>query len=72
MAATLPSEILLMVLENLGEEKDYNSLFQSALASKHFTEHALSVLYRLVYYFCLVWSRLCRLYLALESMTPRR
>ncbi|KAI9368497.1 hypothetical protein BJX61DRAFT_537211 [Aspergillus egyptiacus] len=47
MAMTLPSEILFMVLDNLGEERDYNSLFQCALASKLFTEHALSVLYRI-------------------------
>ncbi|RDW90759.1 uncharacterized protein DSM5745_02534 [Aspergillus mulundensis] len=47
MAVTLPSEILFMVLDNLGEEKDYNSLYQCALASKHFTDHALAVLYRI-------------------------
>ncbi|KAL4903596.1 hypothetical protein BDW74DRAFT_155798 [Aspergillus multicolor] len=47
MAVALPSEILFMVLDNLGEEKDYNSLYQCALASKHFTDHALAVLYRI-------------------------
>ncbi|OJJ01148.1 hypothetical protein ASPVEDRAFT_52165 [Aspergillus versicolor CBS 583.65] len=47
MAVTLPSEILFMVLDNLGDEKDHNSLYQCALASRHFTEHALSVLYRI-------------------------
>ncbi|KAL3435940.1 hypothetical protein BDV09DRAFT_166516 [Aspergillus tetrazonus] len=47
MAATLPSEILCMVLDYLGDEKDYNSLYQCALSSKLFTEHALSALYRI-------------------------
>ncbi|KAL4931337.1 uncharacterized protein BDV17DRAFT_256655 [Aspergillus undulatus] len=47
MAVSLPSEILFMVLDNLGDERDYNSLYQCALASKHFTEHALAVLYRI-------------------------
>ncbi|KAL4743817.1 hypothetical protein BDV11DRAFT_177464 [Aspergillus similis] len=47
MAATLPSEILFMVLNYLGDEKDYNSLYQCAISSKLFTEHALSVLYRI-------------------------
>ncbi|KAL4944581.1 hypothetical protein BDV06DRAFT_186846 [Aspergillus oleicola] len=47
MAFTLPSEILFMVLDNLGDERDYNSLYQCALASKAFTEHALAVLYRI-------------------------
>jgi hypothetical protein len=48
MAVTLPSEILFMVLDNLGDDRDYNSLYQCALASKYFAEHALAVLYRLV------------------------
>ncbi|KAL3466399.1 hypothetical protein BJX64DRAFT_250811 [Aspergillus heterothallicus] len=47
MAAALPSEILFMVLDNLGEERDFNSLYQCAIASRYFTEHALSVLYRI-------------------------
>ncbi|PTU19329.1 hypothetical protein P175DRAFT_0298284 [Aspergillus ochraceoroseus IBT 24754] len=47
MAVTLPSDVLFMILDVLGDEKDYNSLYQCALASKCFTEHALSVLYRL-------------------------
>ncbi|KAL4818906.1 hypothetical protein BDW67DRAFT_156229 [Aspergillus spinulosporus] len=47
MAATLPSEILFMVLDYLGDEKDYNSLYQCALSSKLFTKHALSALYRI-------------------------
>ncbi|KAL4986318.1 hypothetical protein BDW68DRAFT_163388 [Aspergillus falconensis] len=47
MAATLPSEILFMVLDYLGDERDYNSLYQCALSSKYFTEHALSILYRI-------------------------
>ncbi|KAL2815726.1 hypothetical protein BJX63DRAFT_389477 [Aspergillus granulosus] len=47
MAVTLPSEILFMVLDNLGDEKDFNSLYQCALTSRHFTEHALSILYRI-------------------------
>ncbi|KAL4917313.1 hypothetical protein BDW62DRAFT_184210 [Aspergillus aurantiobrunneus] len=47
MVVSLPSEILFMVLDNLGDEKDYNSLYQCALASRHFTEHALAVLYRI-------------------------
>ncbi|KAL4785158.1 hypothetical protein BJX76DRAFT_347213 [Aspergillus varians] len=47
MAVTLPSEILFMVLDNLGDEKDHNSLYQCALASRRFTEHALAVLYRI-------------------------
>ncbi|KAL2872382.1 uncharacterized protein BJX67DRAFT_5816 [Aspergillus lucknowensis] len=47
MAVSLPSEILFMVLDNLGDERDFNSLFQCALTSKHFTKHALSVLYRI-------------------------
>ncbi|KAL3488731.1 hypothetical protein BJX62DRAFT_171904 [Aspergillus germanicus] len=47
MAVTLPSEILFMVLDNLGEERDFNSLYQCALASRFFTEHALSILYRI-------------------------
>ncbi|KAL4807115.1 hypothetical protein BDV18DRAFT_136925 [Aspergillus unguis] len=47
MAVSLPSEILFMVLDNLGDDKDYNSLYQCALASKNFTDHALAVLYRI-------------------------
>ncbi|KKK15086.1 putative DNA polymerase alpha catalytic subunit [Aspergillus rambellii] len=50
MAVTLPSDVLFMILDVLGDEKDYNSLYQCALASKCFTEHALSVLYRYIRY----------------------
>lgn len=46
MAVSLPSEILFMVLDNLGDDRDYNSLYHCALASKLFTEQALAVLYR--------------------------
>ncbi|KAL2834403.1 hypothetical protein BDW59DRAFT_137791 [Aspergillus cavernicola] len=43
----LPSELLFLVLDNLGEEKDYNSLFQCALVSRGYAQHALAVLYRI-------------------------
>ncbi|KAL4979899.1 hypothetical protein BDW66DRAFT_126323 [Aspergillus desertorum] len=47
MTVTLPSEILFMVLDYLGDERDYNSLYQCTLSSRYFTEHALSILYRI-------------------------
>ncbi|KAL4880463.1 hypothetical protein BJY04DRAFT_191329 [Aspergillus karnatakaensis] len=47
MTSTLPSEILSMVLDNIGEDRDYNTLFQCALASRFLAQHALVVLYRI-------------------------
>ncbi|KAG2413669.1 hypothetical protein HFD88_002858 [Aspergillus terreus] len=43
----LAGDTLYMILDILGDERDYNSLFQCALASKCFTEHSLAVLYKL-------------------------
>lgn len=42
----LAGDTLYMILDILGDERDYNSLFQCALASKCFTEHSLAVLYK--------------------------
>ncbi|KAL5339571.1 hypothetical protein BJX70DRAFT_363306 [Aspergillus crustosus] len=47
MSVTLPSEILFLVLDNLGDDRDYNTLYQCALSSKYLAEHALAVLYRI-------------------------
>ncbi|PWY73645.1 hypothetical protein BO70DRAFT_364545 [Aspergillus heteromorphus CBS 117.55] len=47
MASVLPGDIIYIILDILGDEKDYNSLFQCAISSRYFTEHALAVLYKL-------------------------
>lgn len=46
MAFALAGDVLYMILDILGDEKDYNSLFQCAISSKCFTEHSLAVLYK--------------------------
>ncbi|KAL4897853.1 hypothetical protein BDV59DRAFT_168654 [Aspergillus ambiguus] len=43
----LAGDTLYMILDILGDERDYNSLFQCALSSRCFTEHSLAVLYKL-------------------------
>ncbi|GLA00221.1 hypothetical protein AnigIFM60653_008280 [Aspergillus niger] len=47
MTFALAGDVLYMILDILGDEKDYNSLFQCAISSKCFTEHSLAVLYKL-------------------------
>ncbi|PLB48017.1 hypothetical protein P170DRAFT_386160 [Aspergillus steynii IBT 23096] len=47
MTLVLPGDVLYMILDILGDEKDYNSLYQCALSSKCFTEFALTSLYKL-------------------------
>ncbi|KAH8424553.1 uncharacterized protein LDX57_002302 [Aspergillus melleus] len=47
MTFALAGDVLYMILDILGDEKDYNSLFQCALSSKCFTEFALTSLYKL-------------------------
>lgn len=46
MTFPLAGDVLYMILDILGDEKDYNSLYQCALSSKHFTEFALTSLYK--------------------------
>ncbi|PYH87914.1 hypothetical protein BO71DRAFT_339995 [Aspergillus ellipticus CBS 707.79] len=47
MDFALPGDVLYIIVDILGDEKDYNSLFQCAIASKWLTEHSLAVLYKL-------------------------
>ncbi|KAE8372729.1 hypothetical protein BDV26DRAFT_88129 [Aspergillus bertholletiae] len=47
MAFVLPGDILYIILDILGDQRDYNSLYQCAITSRCFTEHALQVLYKL-------------------------
>ncbi|GKZ31735.1 hypothetical protein AbraIFM66950_000500 [Aspergillus brasiliensis] len=50
MTFALAGDVLYMILDVLGDEKDYNSLFQCAISSKCFTEHSLAVLYNYIRY----------------------
>ncbi|KAF7587265.1 hypothetical protein BBP40_007504 [Aspergillus hancockii] len=47
MAFVLAGDILYIILDILGDQRDYNSLYQCAITSRCFTEHALQVLYKL-------------------------
>ncbi|BCR88018.1 uncharacterized protein ACHE_40582S [Aspergillus chevalieri] len=47
MAPSLPAEVLYMILDQLRDERDYNTIYQFALCSKYFTEPALTILYQL-------------------------
>ncbi|KAF9893881.1 hypothetical protein FE257_010051 [Aspergillus nanangensis] len=47
MTFALVGDILYMILDILGDERDYNSLFQCSISSRCFTEHSLAVLYKL-------------------------
>ncbi|PKY01506.1 hypothetical protein P168DRAFT_258083 [Aspergillus campestris IBT 28561] len=47
MTFPLPGDVIYIILDILGDEKDYNSLYQCAVSSRCFTEHALAVLYKL-------------------------
>ncbi|KAB8227581.1 uncharacterized protein BDW43DRAFT_293748 [Aspergillus alliaceus] len=47
MAFALAGDILYIVLDILGDQRDYNSLYQCAITSRCFTGHALQVLYKL-------------------------
>lgn len=49
MASTLPGDIIYLIVEILGQEKDFNSLFQCAVSAKCFTEHAVTTIYKFVY-----------------------
>ncbi|KAF7125955.1 hypothetical protein CNMCM5793_002314 [Aspergillus hiratsukae] len=46
MASTLPGDIIYIIVEILGEEKDFNSLFQCAVSAKCFTEHSVTTIYK--------------------------
>ncbi|KAB8222172.1 hypothetical protein BDV33DRAFT_189830 [Aspergillus novoparasiticus] len=46
MTFALAGDILYIILEILGDQSDYNSLYQCAITSRCFTEPALQVLYR--------------------------
>ncbi|KAK6814668.1 hypothetical protein RU639_009809 [Aspergillus parasiticus] len=46
MTFALAGDILYIILEILGDQSDYNSLYQCAITSRCFTETALQVLYR--------------------------
>lgn len=48
MAPSLPAEVLYMILDQLRDERDYNTIYQFALSSKYFTEPALTILYQYV------------------------
>ena len=48
MTFALAGDVLYIILDMLGDEKDYNSLFQCAISSRCFTEHSLAVLYKSV------------------------
>lgn len=47
MATSLPPEILGLICEELGANRDFQSLFYCALAGKSLVRPALSSLYRL-------------------------
>ncbi|KAE8151281.1 hypothetical protein BDV25DRAFT_152844 [Aspergillus avenaceus] len=47
MTFALAGDILYIILDILGEERDYNSLYQCAITSRCFAEHALELLYKL-------------------------
>ncbi|KAE8351093.1 hypothetical protein BDV28DRAFT_137897 [Aspergillus coremiiformis] len=47
MVFVLAGDILYIILDILGDQRDYNSLYQCAITSRCFTEHALQVLYKL-------------------------
>ncbi|GFF54489.1 hypothetical protein IFM61606_06656 [Aspergillus udagawae] len=46
MASTLPGDIIYLIVEILGQEKDFNSLFQCAVSAKCFTEQAVTAIYK--------------------------
>lgn len=48
MAPSLPAEVLYMILDQLRDEREYNTIYQFALSSKYFTEPALTILYQYV------------------------
>lgn len=48
MALDIPVEVLYMILDQLRDERDYNTIYQCALSSKYFTELALTILYQYV------------------------
>ncbi|PYI26403.1 RNI-like protein [Aspergillus indologenus CBS 114.80] len=46
MGFVLADDVLCMILDILGDERDHNSLFQCAISSRCFTAHSLAVLYK--------------------------
>ncbi|EAW18651.1 uncharacterized protein NFIA_086060 [Aspergillus fischeri NRRL 181] len=46
MASRLPGDIIYLIVEILGEERDFNSLFQCAVSAKCFTEQAVTTIYK--------------------------
>ncbi|RAH74354.1 uncharacterized protein BO66DRAFT_468188 [Aspergillus aculeatinus CBS 121060] len=46
MGFALADDVLCMIFDILGDERDHNSLFQCAISSKYMTAHALAALYK--------------------------
>jgi hypothetical protein len=46
MASRLPGDIIYLIVEILGQERDFNSLFQCAVSAKCFTEQAVTTIYK--------------------------
>jgi hypothetical protein len=46
MVSSLPADVLLLICEELGNKKDFGTLFSCALSSKDLVNPALSWLYR--------------------------
>ncbi|PYH47529.1 uncharacterized protein BP01DRAFT_390059 [Aspergillus saccharolyticus JOP 1030-1] len=46
MSFVLADDVLCMILDILGDERDHHSLFQCALSSRHLAAHSIPVLYK--------------------------
>lgn len=46
MASRLPGDIIYLIVGILGEDRDFNSLFQCAVSAKCFTEQAVTTIYK--------------------------
>ncbi|KAH1493985.1 hypothetical protein KXV64_007202 [Aspergillus fumigatus] len=46
MASWLPGDIIYLIVGILGEDRDFNSLFQCAVSAKCFTEQAVTTIYK--------------------------
>lgn len=47
--STLPDEILSMICQELGQDRDFGSLYRCALSCKSFADPALRTMYQWVY-----------------------
>jgi hypothetical protein len=48
MTVTLPDDVLFLIAAELGQERDFDTLFSCALAGRRFAVSALTSLYRCV------------------------